>query len=63
MSADDQLRSTRAVGVHAISQKVQHASTFYDGLWLFSTGKTYPNRADFSGVAAVGILFLSLEQE
>lgn len=29
---------------------------------LFVFNETYPKRADFSGVAAVGILFLSLEQ-
>jgi len=29
---------------------------------FFSLTKTYPNRADSSAVAAVGILFLSLEQ-
>lgn len=32
------------------------------GVVLFVSDETYPKSADFSGVAAVGILFLSLEQ-
>lgn len=62
----NQLQSTYIYeqGTSIIHIRMPYIDTYTTRLrsTLFVFNETYPKRADFSGVAAVGILFLSLEQ-
>lgn len=57
-----QLRSN-AILAEKIENNIDYARVREGGsISVSSLSETYPNRADSSAVAAVGILFLSLEQ-